>query len=456
MAVVYVVDDDPQICKTTQIILESEGWSVRTFDSAESCREAFASTEPDVVIADYHLPGKSGLDLLETIHHESPEVEVIIITGVGDEETAIQAMQRGARDYLRKPINFKELLLVVRRALEQKRVGEKLNYLYEQQRRLLGFGHMVGRSPEMQSVFKMIRMVSESHDTSVMISGETGTGKEVVARTIHDSSDRSREPFVEVNCAAIPLTLLESELFGHEKGAFTDARTTKVGLMEQADGGTFFMDEVASMDLSLQVKLLKAIEEKKVRRLGGVVDIPIDVRIIGSTSRPLLQLVEEDKFREDLFYRLNVFSIELPPLRTRGEDVLLLADYFLERFNSDLNCEVDGFSSAAKGQLMDYTWPGNVRELRNVVERAVLQKKSGSIERHHLVMLLDTTDDQYAKYNGYQRIYIPETGIKLDEVIKNYLEAALRQAGGNKSRAAKLLGISRSAFRYRLEKYLQE
>ena len=453
MALIFVVDDNPQVCKTTEIILESEGWDVRTFNSAESCHDCFGRYEPDVVIADYHLPGRSGLEFLDTIHYELPEVEVIIITGVGDEDTAIRAMQSGAWDYLRKPINYKELLLLVRRALKQKRFGEKLNYLYEQQRRIFGFGQILGRSPEMQQVFKMIRTVSESRHTSVVIYGETGTGKEMVARSIHESSDRSRENFVELNCAAIPDTLLESELFGFERGAFTDARMTKVGLMEKAHGGTFFLDEIAGMGMAFQAKLLKAIEEKKIRRIGGLVDIPVDVRIISASSRHLEDLVRENRFREDLYYRLQVLSIDLPPLRNRGDDILLLADHFLSKFNGELNGDVSGFTDAAKNLLLEYAWPGNVRELRNFVERAVLQKRSGYVDRHHVIMFLRGAESQFNRLNGHQRIYIPEAGVNLDHIIRDYLEAALRKAGGNKTRAAQLLGISRSTLRYKLRKY---
>jgi len=458
MSIIYLLDQDPYVRETIQIMLETEEWEVHTFGIPDEFFTQYNKTKPDIVITDYHLPGSTGLKILNKIHQTSPEIEVIIITKSGDQETALNVMRAGAYDYIKKPVNIKELRLVVERALQSKRKGDKLSYLYNQQRKMFGFGELIGGSPEMQRVFKIIRMVSESKDTPVVIVGETGTGKELVARSIHTNGTRNTEPFVEVNCAAIQESLLESELFGYEQGAFTDARKSKRGLLEVANGGTFFLDEIAGMDLSLQVKLLKAIEEKKIRRVGGVKDLPIDVRILAATSQPLEQLIEEGKFREDLYYRLNVISIEMPPLRQRAEDIVILADHFIDQFNEEFTFRVSGLSAEAEQMLLQHDWPGNVRELRNVVERAVLLKKSGVIDAHHLFLVPNSSGKtpslSESEPNG---IHIPDGGVDLNklerEYTRKYMEAALDKAGGNKSKAAKLLGMSRGSFRYRIKKY---
>ncbi|MCF7804098.1 MAG: sigma-54 dependent transcriptional regulator [Candidatus Marinimicrobia bacterium] len=461
MALIYVVDKDPHVCDTVQIMLESEEWDVQTFDSAEDFFRQFNAIKSDIVITDYHLQGVTGLEIMEKVHAASPEIEVVIITETGDEQTALNTMKAGAYDYIKKPLNIQELRVVVERALHSKKIGDKLSYMYNQQRKMFGFGELIGSSHEMQRVFKIIRMVSESKDTPVVIVGETGTGKELAARSIHANGTRNTEPFVEVNCGAIQENLLESELFGHEQGAFTDARKSKRGLMEVASGGTFFLDEIASMDLSLQVKLLKAIEEKKIRRVGGVKDISIDIRVLAATSRPLEDLIAEGKFREDLYYRLNVISIEMPPLRNRGEDIKLLTHHFIDQFNEEFKYRVTGISDAAEHLLIQHDWPGNVRELRNVIERAVLLKKSGVIDTHHLFLVPSSlgkpapSDDQEKRSNG---VYIPEEGIDLEsketELTRRYIEAALEKTDGNKSQAARLLGISRGSLRYRMEKMI--
>lgn len=456
MSLIYLVDDDPNICDTLKESLENNEREVRTYQTAESMLKVLPKTTPDVVISDYHLPGMDGLELVREIHRDSPEIEVIMITGVGGHDVAVAAMQAGAYDYIRKPVNIEELRVLVDKATEAKRLGDKLTYLYDQQKKLFGFGSLIGSSAPMQRVFQVIRMVSESPDTPVVIYGETGTGKELTARAIHENSQRSHEPFVEINCAAIPETLLESELFGYEEGAFTDARKTKRGLIEVAHGGTFFLDEIAGMSMSLQVKLLKALEERKIRRVGGVKDITTDTRTIASTNTPLEKLIEDGKFREDLYYRLNVISIEIPPLRKRGEDVLMLADHFIKKYNEDLKYDVSGLTQEAQEMLMSYNWPGNVRELRNVIERAVLMKKTGDIDQHHLFITPNNlTDINRASFPSAE-IAIPDGGVNFEDIEKRYIKAALEKAKGNKSKAATLLGMSRATFRYRYEKFFQE
>jgi len=451
MPTIYLVDSNPHVCKTIKLMLETDEWDIHTFSTASEFFRYFGQSQPDVVISEYRLTEIDGLHLLKRIHQHSPEIEVIFITDVNTKEVALSAMKAGAYDYIKKPLDIKELRVIVERALESKKIGDKLSYLYTQQQKMFGFGELIGRSTQMKQVFKIIRMVSESKDTPVVIVGETGTGKEMVARSIHANSERHKDPFVEVNCAAIQETLLESELFGYEQGAFTDARKMKRGLMEVATGGAFFLDEIASMALSLQVKLLKAIEEKKIRRVGGIRDIPIDIRVIASTSTPLEELIQEGKFREDLYYRLNVLTIELPPLRERGDDILLLAEQFIEKFNAEFNYEITGLTSDASDVLMSHDWPGNVRELRNVIERSVLLKKTGEIDAHHLFLVPNSYNIREVK-NDPGSVHIPDEGIDLDEIEERYIKAALVKAKGNKSHAARLLGMSRGAFRYRCNK----
>ncbi len=453
MAIIHIIDDDSRVCDTIKLMLQSDEWEVFSFHNPNDALKILHHTPPDIIITNYHLQNMTGLELLNQVHLEHPEIEIIIITEIGDHNTALDVMRAGAYDYIKKPLDIKELRLVVERGIQSKKIGDKLSYLYNQQHKLFGFGELIGRSKEMKRIFKIIRMVSESRDTPVVIVGDTGTGKEMVARSIHSLGSRNTEAFVSVNCAAIQENLLEPELFGYEQGAFTDARRSKRGLMEVASGGTFFLDEIASMDMGLQVKLLKAIEEKKVRRVGGVKDIPVDIRVIASSNKPLEELIEKGLFREDLYYRLNVITVVLPPLKDRGSDILILANHFIEKFNEDFKCNVSGITEEAQKLLLNQEWPGNVRELRNIIERAVLLKKSGEIDTHHLFLAPAHIHNSRSISLEDTRIFIPDDGIDFEDLEQKYLEAALKKAEGNKSKAAKLLGMSRNTFRYRLEKY---
>ncbi len=456
MVSIFIVDDDKEICNMIRHVLEQDGWELYTFQSAEKTLAKMDDVRPDIVVADYKMPGMNGMELLREIQRRDPEVEFMMITGHGDKQNALRAMEMGAFDYIKKPLNFDELRMVVNRAVERRQGEDNLSYIYDQDQRWFGYGNLIGSSSKMRKVFNTIRMVGDSKETPVVIVGETGTGKEVVARSIHDGSGRKHENFVEINCAAIPTNLLESELFGYEEGAFTDARRPKRGLLEIADGGTFFLDELAGMGMELQVKLLKAIEEKNIRRVGGIKDIPVDMRILASSRVPMEQLIQEGRLRKDLYYRLNVITINLPPLRERGDDILLLARHFIKRFNNDLNLEVTGLTEDAQAMLMSHDWPGNVRELRNVIERAVLLKKYGKIDSHHLMLTPSALDHEMTYFGTEDYVHIPEHGIDFEMLERNYLVTALRRARGNKSKAAELLGMNRGAYRYRLDKYFDE
>ncbi|MCF7826770.1 MAG: sigma-54 dependent transcriptional regulator, partial [Candidatus Marinimicrobia bacterium] len=381
-------------------------------------------------------------------------VEVIVITGQADLRSAIRAIKLGAIDYIRKPLDPDELKIQVNHAIERHKRREQLTYLQIKSQHQ--FGDIVGTSKPMQKVYRFIYQVAESSKTTVMIRGETGTGKGLVARSIHFQSPRSKHPFIEVNCSAIQPSLLESELFGYEAGAFTDAKHRKKGLLELAHDGTFFLDEVGDMNLASQSKLLKVLEEKTFRRVGGTKEINIDARIISASSQDLKELVEQKKFRADLYYRLNVASIRLPALRERDDDILILANYFLDVFNKEFKRNIKNISPAAQKLLREHPWVGNVREIRNVIERAVLFERgdvlsSQNISLQPISQEAGVTDSELVNVN--QDFQLPEAGISLEALEAGLLKQALLRTGGNKTQAANLLGLSRETMKYRLKKF---
>jgi two-component system response regulator PilR (NtrC family) len=407
--------------------------------------------EFDVVISDMQMPGGSGLDVLRATQQSSSEAPVIMITAFASTETAIAAMKEGAYDYITKPFKVDEIRIVVEKALEKKSLASENKRLRSELRGRVRERSIIGTSPAMQRVFEFIGQVADTR-ASVLISGESGTGKEVVARAIHDRGERRDRPFVAVNCAAIPENLLESELFGHVKGAFTGAVQNKAGLFEVAERGTLFLDEVGELTLPLQVKLLRALQEKTIRRVGGTTDRKVDVRVLAATNRQLEQEVAAGRFREDLYYRINVIEILLPPLRERPDDIPLLVAHFIEKYDRELGRPIEGTSEAVMQRLIEYPFPGNVRELENVIERAVALSRGTVIELEALSpSLLNPA-------RGAGRRRITAEGVDLDHLVNEFesglllLLEALDAAGGVKKRAAKLLGITFRSFRYRLEK----
>jgi DNA-binding NtrC family response regulator len=388
------------------------------------------------------------------LKNEFEDVEVIMITGQADPRSAIRAIKLGAMDYIRKPIDPDELKIQVNHAIDRRKKREQLNYL--QVKSNLQFGDIVGTSQPMEKVYQFIYQVAESSKTTVLIRGETGTGKGLVARSIHNQSPRAKNPFIEVNCSAIQPSLLESELFGHEAGAFTDAKNRKKGLLELAHDGTFFLDEVGDMNLASQSKLLKVLEEKTFRRVGGTKEIKIDARIISASSRDLMQLVEEKTFRADLYYRLNVASVRLPALRDRNDDILILANYFLEVFNKEFNRNIRSISPEALKMLTRHPWVGNVREIRNVMERAVLFEQSDVLSSQNISLQPISPNENASlsiDVDLNQDFQLPEAGISLEELEQYLLKQALERSGGNKTKAAALLGLSRETMKYRLKKF---
>jgi two-component system, NtrC family, response regulator AtoC len=455
---VLIIEDEATLAKNMEAYVAREGYEVRLAESGEQGLEQIAEFKPDVVLTDYRLPGINGLEVLSRIRRIDSQIKLIMITGHGNVAVAVDAMKAGAYDYLSKPVILSELKLLLDRAVGQERLEEALSYYRNKQAQISGLDKLIGESPPMRSLrstmHQLLNAESGMRDgelPAVLITGETGTGKELVARAIHFEGLRKSRPFVEINCAAIPAQLLEAELFGYERGAFTDARERKIGLAEAADGGTLFLDEIGDVEAGLQGKLLRLLEEKVVRRLGSVRDYRANVRIVAATNRPLEQLVRESKFRSDLYFRLRIIQIALPPLRDRGEDILRLAHHFLALHGTRYGKKQLQFSQQTQEALLAYLWPGNVRELRNVIEQAVLLANQSVIEPAHLTFCA-TLGVSAPKHE----LAVPtraSEGLKLEQVERDLLLQALEKTSWNVTHAAKLLGISRDTLRYRIDKY---
>ena len=444
---VLLADDDPELCRHVEAELAERGLSVRSLRSAEAAIAGLESESFDVVISDIHMGKMSGIELCRHVVERRPDVPVIVITAFGKLDAAVAAIRAGAYDFVTKPLDFDALRLTIDRALQHKSLSDEVKRLRDGSRSL-DFGDLVGESAPMKKLYALMDRVAES-DASVVLTGESGTGKEIVARAVHARSRRADGPFVAVNCAAMPESLLESELFGHAKGAFTDARTTRTGLFVQASGGTLFLDEIGDMPVGVQPKLLRALQQKTVRPVGGDAEVPFDARIVAATHRDIESEVDERRFREDLYFRINVIRLELPPLRARGADVLLLAQRFVERFARQSGKAVVGLSAAAADKLLSYPWPGNVRELMNCIERAVALTQYDKLgvddlpERvrdHRSAHVLVTADD-------------PSELQPLAEVERLYVLRVLDAVGGNKSTAAKVLRLDRKTLYRKLERY---
>lgn len=454
-----IVDDEQGLLETIADFLARHGYTINIARTGKEALVTIQNAPPDIVLLDYRLPETDGLTLLKKMKDAHPGIEVIMMTAYGSVGGAVEAMKLGAFDYLTKPIDLEELRLVIDKARESLRRGHEIDYLRSHVEKENGTHEIIGRSEAMRGVENLINQIASIEATSgleapaILITGETGTGKQLVARAIHHRSCRSRGPFIEINCAAIPDTLLEAELFGYEKGAFTDAKGLKVGLFEAADGGTLFLDEVGSMDTTLQAKLLKAIEEKSARRLGSLRSRRFDVMLVAATNQSLEQSIKDRTFREDLYYRLKVLTITVPPLRDRGDDVLLLADYFVWRHGRRYGRGNRKLSDLAKMCIRRYTWPGNVRELSNVVERAVLLSPRVTIDAEDLGLAPVGEPEKHAQGQGNLFTIDLSKGVVLEELERTVIERVLLQTSWNRTRAALLLGLSRETLRYRIEKY---
>jgi len=446
---VLVVDDEELIRWSLAERLRADGHEIAEAGTAAAALEQ-ADTGVDLVLLDYKLPDDDGISVLKKLRELDPDVLVIMLTAHKQVELVVEAMKAGAFDYATKPFDLDDVSLRVTRALETTRLRRELRTLRESLSRPYSLGSIIGESEPMQRVKGLVRKVATSPGSTVLITGESGTGKDLVAKVIHYSSSRAARPFLNITCSALPETLLESELFGHERGAFTDARQQKRGLLEQADDGTVFLDEIGEMTPALQAKLLRFLEEKTFRRVGGSADVRVDVRVVAATNRNLEDHVRQQKFRDDLYYRLNVLRLELPPLRVRENDVALLAQYFIESFAKEFKRSVQGLSHAAEVGLKAYGWPGNVREMRNLVERAVLLSESETLEPADFESLHTAHIHTTGTTSGFE---LPAEGVNLEDVERSLVTQALERASGNQTRAATLLGLHRDQIRYRIEKF---
>lgn len=446
---VLIVDDERNMRWALRKTLTKDIYEVYEAEDGEQAIEQYKKIEPHLILLDIKMPKKSGLQVLKEIKSKNKKIPIIMITAYGDVESALHAMKIGAIDYITKPFDIEELKLLIKKTLKYKNLEDEVEILREE--RLKNNG-IIGQSSKMIEVLEMVQRVANSTAT-VLVQGESGTGKELIARAVHELSDRKLKPFIGVNCGALPETLLDSELFGHEKGAFTGAISRKLGRFERAQGGTLFLDEIGELSLLTQVKLLRAIQEKEIERVGGSHTISVDARIIAATNRDLEKMVAEGSFREDLYYRLKVIPIQLPALRERKEDIPVLVQYFINKFAKHTNKKVLKVSDISLKLLERYSWPGNIRELQNVIERAVILCWGETLTPEVLPKELIDSPHQDVDANVVTDFILPEEGISLDNVEKNFIQQALERTNGNQTHAAKLLGISRHTLLYRMSKY---
>jgi two-component system response regulator AtoC len=449
MPSILIVDDEENMRVMLRAMLRQQGYDVWQAESAEKALGILESQVPDFVLTDVRMSGMSGIDLVRELVDRSVPTTILVMSAYGSVETAVEAMQAGAYDYIMKPFKSDEVVLTLRKAQEREDLRRENRALREQLTRERSFDGIISENPGMKSVFHQIDRIA-GYKTTVLITGESGTGKELVARAIHQRSDRGQGPFVAVNCGAIPEHLLESELFGHRKGAFTDAVSDKKGLFEAAHEGTLFLDEIGELPAMLQVKLFRVLQDERIRRVGETRDIPVDVRILAATTRDLPEEIKQGRFREELYYRLNVVSIELPPLRARREDIPLLVDHFLARNNERLKLSIKGLEPGAQRMLANHAWPGNIRELENAVEHACLMAESSTVRAGDLPESVQKASDPIKQFLATGETSIKKTVEYVEEVL---IRRALEQTGGNRTRAAKLLEISHRALLYKIKRH---
>jgi two-component system response regulator AtoC len=446
---VLVVDDEENIRLVLRTLLKKHGYDVEVADGGEAALAALEAFDPDVILTDVRMPRMGGLDLLGALKAKQHPATVIVMSAYGNVDLAIEAMKAGAYDYVSKPFKPDEIVLALRKAEERETLRRENRALKEQIQKENQFESILAKSAEMVAIFKTVSKIAD-YKTTVLITGESGTGKELVARAIHTRSSRKAAPFVAINCGAIPENLLESELFGHKKGAFTDANADRRGLFEEATGGTLFLDEIGELPLSLQVKLLRVLQEEHIRRLGDTKDVKVDVRIIAATHRDLTADVKAGRFREDLFYRIHVLSIHIPPLRSRREDVSLLIDHFVTRNNARLGTSIRGVSTESRKLLLEYSWPGNVRELENTIERAMVLAEADVLQLGDLPERIRDALDPVQVHLASGELSVKKTTAAIEQIL---IRRALQKTKGNRTRAADLLEISHRALLYKIKDY---
>ncbi len=461
--VILLVDDEDTIRLFLEKTLREEGYEALTAATGEEALKIAMNELPDLMLLDLKLPDINGIEILKRIKEEIPEVCVIMLTAFGDIETAVSAMKKGAFDFVSKPVNLEQLLMTVQKGLESQKLTRELFQLRRRVKLDLDKNFIPGESQQMKEIYEVVKRVAVSDTTTVLIQGESGTGKEIIATMIHKYSPRKDKPFLEINCASLPEELLESELFGHEKGAFTDAKSQKIGLLELANKGTLFLDEIGEMSLTIQVKLLRVLEKMVFRRVGGTKDIKVSVRIISATNRNLKTALKEKRFREDLYYRLKVIPIHIPPLRERKEDIYLLLKHFINQYNKQFNKGFKEIADAAYEAILDYPWPGNIRELKNMIERIVLLEDADTLELVHLPPSVKEGSISLSEPSIIRRFEaafsrpLPGDGIPFEELMmkaeKEFIIKAMRESGGNQSKASRMLQLNRDKLRYRLKNF---
>lgn len=469
---ILIIEDEKLIRWSLEKHLTSKGYVVFVAESGEEGIKLFELNRPEVVFVDNKLPAMQGLDVVLKIKSLDDESIIVFMTAYGSIETAVNAMKAGATEYINKPFAFEEVEVILDNIKNKISIIKEIQLLRRQQKDIITFDHIIGESPLFKQIIQLSKKIAKTKSTTILLLGESGTGKDMFAHAIHNESTRNEKPFVTINCSSLPETLLESELFGHEKGAFTDAKHLKKGLFEIAEGGTVFLDEIGEINQATQIKLLGVLENRIVRRLGGTVNIPVDIRIIAATNRDLKKAVDDKTFREDLYYRLKVFQITLPSLRERLQDIPILAKYFIKHYNQQFQKNVTKFNDSVLQLLMKYTWPGNIRELRNVIERAVILETMNTLQADSLPVeivsihenyklpagpinnetLVNETTSNNEQFSPFE-LKIPSTGFSLYDIEKQIIKQALIKTNNNQTQTSKLLGISRDTLRYKVKKY---
>jgi DNA-binding NtrC family response regulator len=464
---ILIVDDEPLVRTSLQEYFEKQGYPVLAAEDAAGADREMREHQPAAVLLDVRLPDRTGIELLADWKDDGVLAVVILMTADPQLDDVKAAIKLGAYDFISKPLDFDELVVTLANAFEASELRRTVRTLKDEVRRRMGYHEVVGESESLHKLMDFVLKVARSEARTILLTGESGTGKDLVAKVLHYESSRAEKPFVAINCSAIPETLLETELFGHERGAFTDAKAMKQGLFEVADQGTLFLDEIGEMSLFLQAKLLRVLEDQKLRRVGGVRDLQVDVRVIAASNRDLDRAVAEKRFREDLFYRLSVIAVQIPPLRERNEDILPLAEFFIRHYSQKFRKAVDGMTEELRRALLNYHWPGNVRELKNAIERAMILEESDKLSPTYLPIRVTApasaapargaeAGPSWRTTPGGRRVplwEIPLGGTSLEEVERMLVEQALKQAHGNQSEAARLLDISRDALRYKMKKF---
>ncbi|KAF0194979.1 MAG: Fis family transcriptional regulator [Bacteroidetes bacterium] len=464
---ILIIDDEKLIRWSLEKHLTAKGYSAFSAETGEEGVRLFDLHHPEVVFVDNKLPGMQGLDVILKLKSLDDETAIVFMTAYGSIETAVNAMKAGAAEYINKPFSFEEIDVILESIKTKIKISKEIQLLRRQQKDVVTFDHIIGDTPLFRQIIQLAKKISRTKTTTILLLGESGTGKDMFAHAIHNESTRNEKPFVTINCSSLPESLLESELFGHEKGAFTDARQLKKGLFEIAEGGTVFLDEIGEINQATQIKLLGVLENRVVRRLGGTVNIPVDIRIIAATNRDLKKAVDEKSFREDLYYRLKVFQITLPALRERLEDIPILADYFIRHYNQQFQKNIKNISDTVRQLLMKYHWPGNIRELRNVIERAVILESMSylqseslpgeivSLSENRMSRSLHSEDIPVSVERNHLpfELNIPSEGVSLYEIEKQIILQALETTGYNQTKTSVLLGISRDTLRYKMKKY---